>query len=176
MNANLNLEQLESLVSAKSDLDISMEPGNRENVVRILRGILADEYLLYTKTRNYHWNVEGMSFGALHDMFQQQYEKLDGFIDDTAERIRALGYYSPGSMAEFIHHSRLLEEPSGSYPEAKEMVRRLAQDHQTLIRELRKGVHETDQNFGDVGTSDFLTGLMEEHEKMAWMLWAHVNR
>jgi starvation-inducible DNA-binding protein len=62
----------------------------RRGVVEILSTLLADEYLLYTKTRNYHWNVEGMQFNDLHKFFEAQYEALDEVIDDVAERARSL--------------------------------------------------------------------------------------
>jgi len=135
---------------------------------------LADEYVLYTKTRNYHWNVVGRQFNDLHKFFESQYEALDGFVDEVAERIRQLGAKSPGTLAEFTKATRLKEHP-GKQPDAKGMLSALLVDHEAVIQTLRGDLATAMDRFSDAGTSDFLTGLMEKHEKMAWMLRAFVE-
>ena len=82
---------LKTLEKTKSDLNIGISQQNREGVVKILNTLLADEYILYTKTRNYHWNVTGSHFNDRHKFFQGQYEKLDEIIDEIAERTRTVG-------------------------------------------------------------------------------------
>jgi starvation-inducible DNA-binding protein len=141
----------------------------RKGVVELLSTLLADEYVLYTKTRNYHWNVVGMQFNDLHKFFESQYEALDEIIDEVAERARSLGGRALGTLQEFKERTRLKEEPKKS-PEAKQMLANLLADHETLVRELRADLQTAMDKHGDAGTSDFLTGLMEKHEKMAWML------
>ncbi len=148
---------------------IGMADDMRRGVVEILSTLLADEYVLYTKTRNYHWNVVGMQFNDLHKFFEAQYEALDEVIDEVAERARSLGGRALGTLAEFSERTRLKEEPKKT-PDAKQMLANLLADHETLVRELRADVQTAMDKFGDAGTSDFLTGLMEKHEKMAWML------
>lgn len=152
-------------------MDIGIEEKNRREVVAILNRLLADEYVLYTKTRNFHWNVTGPNFHDLHLFFQNQYDALDEIVDDVAERARSLGGTSLGSMREFVEHARLQEVPGGLRP-SREMVAELARDHESVIRQLRGDLEACDEKYGDVGTNDFLTGLMEKHEKMAWMLRA----
>jgi starvation-inducible DNA-binding protein len=139
----------------------------------LLNTLLADEYVLYTKTRNYHWNVVGDSFMELHKFFEGQYEQLDEIIDDVAERSRALGHNSLGSLKQFIAIARLTEEQSAA--NSKQMIQNLLDDHETLIRALRAEITVTAEEYKDFGTSDFLTGLMEQHEKMAWMLRAYLG-
>jgi len=141
----------------------------RKGVVELLSTVLADEYVLYTKTRNYHWNVEGMQFNDLHKFFEAQYEQLDDFVDEVAERARALGGRALGTLAEFKEKTRLKEEP-GQVPSARDMLTRLVADHESLIRQIRVDLQSCVDKHHDAGTSDFLTGLMESHEKMAWML------
>src|SRR5204862_6664957 len=104
--------------------NLGMSDGSRQNVVTILNDVLADEYLLYTKTRNYHWNVVGPQFNDLHKFFQAQYEELDDFVDDVAERARSLGGQSAGTLAEFTKRGRLQEHP-GTYPDATGMLANL---------------------------------------------------
>jgi starvation-inducible DNA-binding protein len=146
----------------------------REGVVALLNTLLSDEYLLYTKTRNYHWNVVGPQFNDLHKFFEAQYNALNDIVDDVAERARALGGNALGTMAEFLKSTRL-QEDSGDYPEARLMLANLLADHEALIRHLRIDLETCADRYHDAGTNDFLTGLMEQHEKMAWMLRAFLE-
>jgi starvation-inducible DNA-binding protein len=150
-------------------IDIGLTDGQREGVSRILGTLLADEYVLYTKTRNYHWNVVGPQFNDLHKFFEAQYEELDEIIDEVAERMRALGHPAPATLAEFSRLARLAEKP-GERPSARNMLGALLADHEAVVRVLRTDLETCATKHGDAGTSDFLTGLMERHEKMSWML------
>ncbi|HEY7204879.1 MAG TPA: DNA starvation/stationary phase protection protein [Methylomirabilota bacterium] len=152
--------------------NIGLSESNRESVVKILNAVLADEYVLYTKTRNYHWNVVGPQFNDLHKFFEGQYEALEEMVDEVAERARALGGKAYGTLAEFSQHSRLKEQP-GVQPAALTMVANLQADHEAMVRTLRADLETVMEKHNDAGTSDFLTGLMEKHEKMAWMLRAY---
>ena len=153
--------------------DIGIPDAQRAGVVTLLTGLLADEYVLYTKTRNYHWNVTGPHFNDLHKLFEAQYDALAETVDEVAERIRTLGAPTPASLAEFTKQTRLREHP-GEYPDARTMLGNLLADHEALARTLRADL-ETAASAGDAGTNDFLTGLLEKHEKTAWMLRATVG-
>ena len=155
-------------------MDIAIPDGDRKAVVDILNTLLSDEYVLYTKTRNYHWNVTGPQFNDLHKFFEAQYEELNEFVDEIAERARQLGGRAFGTLTEFAKASRLKEEPRAS-PAAKDMLTALLADHEAVIRTLRADIGPVMDTYKDVGTSDFLTGLLEKHEKMAWMLRAFVS-
>lgn len=155
-------------------LNIGLADEQREGVVALLNTLLADEYLLYTKTRNYHWNVVGPQFNDLHKFFEAQYNDLSEIVDDVAERARSLGGNALGTMAEFVKHSRLKEQ-AGHYPEARGMIVNLLADHETIIQRLRVDLEICIEGYHDAGTNDFLTGLMEKHEKMAWMLRAFLE-
>jgi starvation-inducible DNA-binding protein len=149
-------------------MNIGLTDSQRAGVAALLRQTLADEYILYTKTRKYHWNVEGMHFHDLHKMFEAQYDDIDETIDEVAERIRALGIVSPGSFAEFLKVARIAEDAGGQI-DARAMISNLLADHESLIRSLRQDLQKS-ADLGDAGNSDFLTGLLESHEKTAWML------
>ena len=155
-------------------VNIGLSEGPRQAVAKILSALLADEYVLYTKTRNYHWNVVGPQFNDLHKFFEAQYEALDDVVDEVAERIRTLGGKTPGTLVEFREHTRLKEHPK-QYPDARDMIGHLLADHETVIRALRADLETVAAKHGDIGTNDFLTGLMERHEKMAWMLRAFLE-
>lgn len=149
-------------------INIGIGEQGRKEIAGILNRILSTEYVLYTKTRNFHWNVVGARFNDLHKFFEAQYEELDDIIDEVAERARALGERSFGSLMEFLAAS-IIKEPAKKSLQDQEMLQELLSDHETLIGDLRSQL-KVCESCGDMGTNDFLTGLMEQHEKMAWML------
>jgi len=153
--------------------NIGIGDKERESLGRILNVLLADEFVLYTKTRRFHWNVVGSDFSELHKFFEGQYEALNEVVDDVAERARALDVISAGSLSEFLELTRL-EEDAGKHRDAPGMLAALLADHEAVIRTLRKDLETTDK-LGDTGTNDFLTGLMEQHEKTAWMLRSYLR-
>src|SRR5499433_3910713 len=112
---------------------IGLTDTTRSGVIKLLIPLLADEYVLYTKTRNYHWNVVGPQFNDLHKFFESQYEALDEVVDEVAERSRTLGGPALGTLAEMLDHARLAEHPKQS-PDAKQMLASLLADHEALVR------------------------------------------
>ena len=154
--------------------NIGLSEEQRVGVVKILNAVLSDEYSLYTKTRNYHWNVTGPQFNDLHKLFEEQYTELNEIVDDVAERARSIDGWAFGTMNEFSQHTRLKEHP-GQYPKAREMIANLLGDHEAIIRQLRSDLETCADKYHDMGTNDFLTGLMEKHEKTAWMLRAFLQ-
>ncbi|MDX1666826.1 MAG: DNA starvation/stationary phase protection protein [Saprospiraceae bacterium] len=162
------------MIPIKSKIDIGISRENRKAVAESLCQLLADEHVLYIKSRNYHWNVTGMYFQPLHALFEEQYNLLATSIDEIAERIRSLGYFTPGSMDAFGKISRLMETDHQE-GDAQKMLENLLRDHEALIQILRHDLDQAMEAHKDAGTSDFLTALMEEHEKMAWMLRAHLS-
>ena len=155
--------------------NIGIADKNLKSLATLLNTLLADEVILYMKTRQAHWNYEGDNFHEMHKFFESQYETLDEIMDEVAERVRMLGHYASGSLKDFVKLSRLSEEKT-SYSNQKESVSSLLNDHETVIRILRTDSKDADEKYKDLGTADFLTGLMEQHEKMAWMLRAYLPR
>ncbi|HIK16490.1 MAG TPA: DNA starvation/stationary phase protection protein [Leptolyngbyaceae cyanobacterium M33_DOE_097] len=155
-------------------INIGLTDEQRQGSVDILNRVVADAYLLLIKTKKYHWDVIGPQFRTLHELWEEQYEALTETIDACAERIRTLGGYPLGTAEGFLSHASLREH-AGDLPPAVEMVKRLVTDHEQIIRNLREGIDRCSEEFHDEGTADFLTGLMEEHEKMAWMLRSFVE-
>lgn len=151
---------------------IGLNSASKDAVLDILDAVLSDEYVLYTKTRNFHWNVTGPEFSALHKFFEEQYEQLNDIVDETAERSRAVGGRALGSMKEFLGKARLSESVA-KVQKAEAMLGELQSDHEAMARSLRRDVDECDR-LGDAGTMDFLTGLLKSHEKSAWMLRSHL--
>ena len=153
---------------------IGISEENLQKVAMLLNQNLADEHVLYIKTRNYHWNVTGMHFRSLHEFFEEQYQELALVIDDIAERIRSLGHFTVGSMGEYVKLTRLLETDHRE-EDAKGMLQSLLNDHESIIRIMRDDLEKEAEAYHDAGTSDFITGLMERHEKMAWMIRSYLS-
>lgn len=148
-------------------MNVNIVKESREEIAATLNKILADEFVLYTKTRNFHWNVVGPHFQEYHKFLEEVYTEIETFIDDTAERVRTLGLRPLGSMKEYLENTELTENTSAL--SATEMLKELAQDYQTMIESIRKGIEKAD-SLEDVGTEDYLTGLLQDFEKKLWMI------
>lgn len=152
--------------------NIGITDKNKQAVVAVLNVLLADEHVLYTKTRNYHWNYEGDNFMEMHKLYEGQYDELAKIIDEVAERIRMLGHYPEGRMKDFLKLTRLQEQDYTS--EQNEQLKNLLADHESIIISIRIVINKMNDTWKDAGTTDFVTGLMEQHEKMAWMLRSYL--
>lgn len=153
--------------------NLGVEESARQQVVDLLNKRLADTFVLYVKTLNYHWNITGPEFIALHELLDDQYHELAESIDEIAERVRKMGGFTIGTLDEFKQNSAIDEQP-GRIPGWEDMIRNLVDDHEATIRQLRKDADKTDE-LGDMITNDFVIGLAEDHETMAWKLRAHLE-
>jgi starvation-inducible DNA-binding protein len=140
---------------------------DREAIAKGLSRLLADTYVLYLKTHNFHWNVEGPMFQTLHQMFMGQYTETWNAIDLVAERIRSLGHYAPGTYREYLGLARVKETPG--VPRAERMVKLLIEGQEAVVRTARE-VLPLAERADDQPTLDLLTQRMQVHEKNAWML------
>jgi len=172
---DMNINSVKSIkIGEAMEPTIGIDKNLREESGKILNTLLADEYLLYTKTYNYHWNVVGLMFNDLHGFFKNQYEVIEHIVDDAAERARAIGVRALGTMTEFLKVTRLKEDAPGVIPEAKQMIKNLLDDHEAIIRSLRADLEKTAE-LNDMGTNNFLNDLLMKHEKMAWMLRSYLQ-
>lgn len=144
---------------------------SKQASVSHLQQLLANSYSLYLQTQNYHWNVRGPLFFSLHQLFEAQYTQLATFVDDVAERIRALGEPAPATLAEFAALTTLPEEPAASSAKlkAEQMVQRLLNNQEQLLSESLTALQAAEAN-GDVATVDTFTQAINLLEKNSWML------
>ena len=154
-------------------MDIGIDRSDRATLAELLGTALANTYVLYAKVQVFHWNVTGPMFFGVHKSTEEQYEDLAASIDEIAERIRAIGFKSPTTLAHFIRAADVKEESSN--PEAAEMIRMLVHDHEAVAKSLRAAVEEADR-LEDVFTADLLTARIGKHEQYAWMLRAMVEK
>ncbi|MDZ4664061.1 MAG: DNA starvation/stationary phase protection protein [Bacteroidota bacterium] len=154
--------------------NIGISEKHLSSITELLSTVLANQVSLYTKTRKFHWNVSGESFMELHKLFEGQYKQLEEYIDEVAERISKLGGKTVGTMAEFVKLSSIKEHP-GKFPKSKEMLQELLGDHELLITQIRKYIDDCSEKYKDAGTTDLLTGLMVDHETIAWTLRRYMS-
>ncbi len=153
--------------------NIGITDKNAQAVAEKMNRLLADEFVLYTKTRNYHWNVEGENFMEMHKFYEGIYEELDEVIDEVAERIRAIGHYSQGRLKDFLKMTNLEEEEYTN--DQKKQLKNLLDDHEAIARYLRNDISTFSDKYKDLGNADYITGLMEKHEKWAWFIRSYLK-
>lgn len=140
-------------------------------IAEALNQCVAETAVTTMLAQNFHWNVTGMGFGPLHDLFQKMYE--DHFVaqDDLAERVKALGAHADGTLAGMIKRSKVAEAP-GTYSD-KEMITLMLEAQETLAQTLA-GAGDLAASHGDTLTEDLCIARGQEHEKFAWFLRAHL--
>lgn len=161
--------------SALEPAHIGVSEEAKTGVVNTLNTLLSDEFALYTKTRNYHWNVRGPRFHSLHLFFEKQYEELDELMDAVAENARQFGGFALGRMADFLEHTNLKEAPAKQLTE-DQMIEDLLKDHEIVIQFVRDQIDVADDKLHAADAADFLTTVLEAHNKMAWMLRSHLTK
>jgi starvation-inducible DNA-binding protein len=153
-------------------LQIDLEEEIRQQIAQHLGLLLADTYVLYTKTQNFHWNVIDPRFYSLHLLFEKQYEELAEAIDEIAERIRMLGHLVPGNFRQFLHMTSLKE--SNGDLSADQMIIELLNNHEGLCSFIRERISLASE-LKDEGSADLLIDRLRAHEKAAWMLRSHLK-
>ncbi len=155
-------------------VNIGISDANLKKIYALLNKTLADANIFYIKLRKFHWNLKGPDFMEYHLLFEKQYEGVEKAIDEIAERITSLGGVAIGTTEEFAKLSQL-KESAGKIPTEDQMLKELLADHETMIRTLRENIDKCDEDYKDVGTADFLTDLIREHEKNAWKLRQYIK-
>ena len=153
-------------------MNIGMSDRSCKEISKGLMKLLADSYAVYLKTQNFHWNVIGSDFFALHLMFEKQYEELSAALDEIAERIRALGSHVDASFSSFKTLTSVSEEKK--VLNAKQMIQHLVTGHESVICHARELAKVAEKN-SDQATVDLLARRLGAHEKMAWMLRSHLQ-
>lgn len=148
-------------------INIGISAKDRAAISEALSKALADSFVLYLKTHNYHWNVKGPMFQTLHIMFMDQYTELWNALDEIAERIRSLGFQAPGSFTEFQKLSSM-KEGDGSLS-ADGMIRDVIAGQDAVTRSCRAALAIANKA-DDQPTVDIMVQRLQIHEKNAWML------
>ncbi len=152
---------------------IDIAKGKREKVIGILNQRLADASDLKSQAKQAHWNVKGMNFIALHELFDQVATDLDPHVDDIAERITTLGGVALGTVRVAAQNSSLSEYPL-EISDGAAHVDALSNALADFGKKVRADIDATDE-LGDVDTADLLTGVSRSIDKMLWFVEAHLQ-
>ncbi len=153
--------------------NIGISEKNRQTIAEQLSKILADEFVLYSKTLNAHWNIEGPDFHAVHVYLETLYNEQQTIVDTVAERIRAIGHYVPAQLNKYLELTHLSDRAPDKN-DSQTLFAELLEDHESIIIFLREIIKPIADKSKAEGISDYITGLMEHHEKTAWMLRSHL--
>jgi len=151
----------------------NVNTNDAKNTSASLNILLSNEYGLFTKTLNYHWNVVGPRFHSLHELFESQYKDLLDVMDDVAERVRILGENPFGTVSK-LNETMELSEKNGGKLSSDTMISDLFNDNISIQTEIKKILSSEDIK-NDPSTEDFLISLLQKHEMMSWTLRSHLN-
>jgi len=154
--------------------NIGISDQNRQAIAEQLSKILADEFVIYSKTLNAHWNIEGPDFHAVHLYLETLYNEQQVLVDTVAEKIRTIGHYVPAQLSKYLELTHLSEKAPKNN-DSQSLLADLLEDHESIIVFIRENIKPFADKLKAEGISDYITGLMEHHEKTAWMLRSHLS-
>lgn len=154
--------------------NIGITDQNRKAIANQLSKILADEFVLYSKILKFHWNIEGPDFHTVHLYLETLYQEQQTIVDNVAEKIRIVGHYVPATLKDYLELTHLTEETKGGN-DSQSIFAELLEDYESIIIFLREEIQPISDQWKAEGISDYITGLMEQHEKTAWMLRSHLK-
>lgn len=154
--------------------NIGLKPADSQAVADVLNKILADEFVLFSKLLHHHWNIEGPDFHTVHEYLDELYHEQLEIVDSVAEYVRYLGHFVPATMKNYQKLAHLTEEYEGKN-DSQSYFKDLTKDYEAIIIYLRENIDPLAEKYKAYGASDFITGLMEKHEKTAWMLRSHLK-
>jgi len=156
-------------------VNIGISDKNRKAVANELNIILANEMVLFTKLTNAHWNLVGPDFHSVHEFLDDLYHAQLEVVDTVAEQIRALDHFVPATLKDYLELTTL-EEKLPKKNNSQGYYKLLLKTYDAIIRHLRDRIGPFAEEYKAEGMSDYITGLMNDHEKTAWMIRAHLDR
>lgn len=152
-------------------IDLAKE--SREQLVELLNARLADASDLKSQAKQAHWNVKGMNFFQLHELFDAVATVVEGHIDLIAERITTLGGTAHGTVRSAAQRSSLSEYPH-EITDGPAHVDALSTALADFGRLVRQNIDEAG-TLGDQDTADLLTEISREIDKNLWFVEAHLQ-
>jgi starvation-inducible DNA-binding protein len=162
-----NVRRLKVAPELETPIDLSNDASSA--VTAALNEILADTFVLFVKTKNFHWHVSGPHFRDYHLMFDEQAEQIFATVDELAERVRKIGGTTLRSLG---HVSKLakLSENNEDFVAPHAMLAELIADHKKLVANMRKA-HALANDCNDVATASLLETFIDGAERRLWFLF-----
>ncbi len=151
---------------------IGTKPQNPNEIFNILSQILADEFLLFNKTLNAYWNVEGTDFYEKRSFFWNQFILMERMIDRVSEHFRIMERHTPSTLKQLLQLTQFTEKEIEKY-DSTSLINDLLKDHESIIKMLSESINLYEKESNHLRDINFIYTLMGKHEKMAWMLRAH---
>ena len=145
---------------------------NKDEIVSILNQQLADTFDLYNQLKQAHWNVKGLEFYALHQLFDNQAQEVLGYVDMIAERVTALGGVAKGTVRMATKTSRLPNSPE-TFDNGEFTIKKLVERYKIICESTRIAVDST-ETLGDKATADLFTEAVRGLDKGLWFLESHL--
>jgi starvation-inducible DNA-binding protein len=152
---------------------IDLPQNDRQGLVELLNQRLADTADLYSQVKQAHWNVKGLNFFQLHELFDTLATELFPFIDEIAERATALGGAAMGTSRMAAANSSLPEYPL-SATDGPAHLKALIERYGAYTKAIRKAIDQSD-DLHDKSTADLFTGVSRVADKQLWFLEAHLQ-
>ena len=152
---------------------IDINENSRVQLVELLNQHLADLFDLYSQTKQAHWNVRGIHFQQLHELFDELAGQLPEFVDMLAERANTLGGYARGTARMAANNSQLPEFPT-DVTEGEQMLEVVAERWAQYAAFVRQGITSAEQ-LGDMDTADLFTEISRAVDKSLWFIEAHLQ-
>jgi starvation-inducible DNA-binding protein len=161
------IRRLKVAPQLETPIDLSNEASGA--VAAALNEILADSFVLFVKTKNFHWHVSGPHFRDYHLMFDEQAEQIFATIDELAERVRKIGCTTLRSIGH-ISKLTMLPENDEDFVEPQAMLAELIADHRKIVANMRRG-HKLADEHNDVATASLLETFIDGAERRLWFLF-----
>ncbi|HEX3871638.1 MAG TPA: DNA starvation/stationary phase protection protein [Pirellulales bacterium] len=155
-------------VNAHLKTPTDLSPDGVAAISEELRGLLADVFALYVKTKNFHWHMSGPHFRDYHLLLDEQSEQIFAMTDDLAERARKIGGTTLRSIGDIARHQRLHDNDE-EFVAPHDMLAELSTDNQQLTRSLRSA-HAVCDEHNDVATASLIEVWIDETERRTWFL------
>jgi len=158
-------EAVAPALQTPSDLKMT----DREKVAEAINGLLANAFVLYVKTKNFHWHISGPNFRDYHLMLDEQAGQIFATIDPLAERVRKLGLPTVSSLAHILKLTAI-DENDDAFVSPATMLEELCNDNVASAKAMREA-HKICDDADDVATASLLETYIDDTEKRIWFLF-----
>lgn len=150
-------------------------PQNQPNSAAVLNQMVANFGVLNVKLHQYHWYVQGQHFYTLHEKFEELYHEVNQYFDEFAERLLSIGEKPYSTLAEFLEHASISEQPYETKLTDVQMVENVVKDYRHMREVAARGIELAGKE-GDHVTEDLLIGYQASVDKTIWMLQAYLGK
>ena len=155
--------------AAKTNVPDGFDTEQVKNLSSVLNALLADTFVLYLKTKNFHWHMSGQHFRDYHLLLDEQASQIFEITDPSAERVRKVGGTTIRSIGHIARLQRIADNDQEFVP-ARDMLLELHGDNKAFVESLR-AAHEVTSKANEYATTSLIEVWIDEAERRAWFLF-----